>query len=147
VEDAFNEPESTDTKIVVNGHPGYEYLLLPADATQIDWDKASKCTEEGGDFTKTGSEGSEKYTKEFTKDSNGNVLAQNTDYKILVRKSATDTDEASNPEEYGAYTKDSAPGEGEGYNLDYPDEIIWITDGYEIRLTSPEGGQPAAARG
>jgi signal peptidase I len=110
--DTWDKDTANPNTIEVNGKDDYEYLVLPADvatSTDVDWSKADKCPK---DFTNS--------KKSYTKDSNGNPIQDNKDYTILVRKSETGTSMPSNPVTVPAYTTQTPPAEGEGYEEDYP---------------------------
>ena len=110
--------EQTDHSVTINTIAGYQYAITAGDAVPVTtWSDAVT------------SDGAMEFTA-LTGTATG--LSAATMYKIWVRIAETDDAEASNPGSINTYTAQAAPAAGEGYAINYGDETITISAGYEV---------------
>lgn len=98
---------------VENSVSGQQYVVVPAGATAIDWSKAQSGN--GGALT-------------FEN------LNPGTAYVVYTRTAETEAAMPSQVSSTSVTTAAAAPSAGEGYAIDYSNETITVTNGYEVRV-------------
>lgn len=102
---------------VANSVSGQQYVVVPAGATNIDWSQAQSGN--GGALT-------------FEN------LNPGTAYVVYTRTAETEEAMPSQVSSTSVTTAAATPNEGEGYALDYSNETITVTNGYEVRVENGE---------
>lgn len=102
---------------VADSVSGQQYVVVPAGTTDIDWNQAQS--------------------------GNGSALTfenlnSGTAYVVYTRTAETEEAMPSQASSIRVTTAAAAPNEGEGYAIDYSNEIITVTNGYEVRVENGE---------
>ena len=94
-----------------------QYVVVPASTTDIDWNQA--LSGNGGALT-------------------FDNLNSGTAYVVYTRTAETEAAMPSQVSSTSVTTAAATPNEGEGYAIDYSNEIITVTNGYEVRVENGE---------
>lgn len=94
-----------------------QYVVVPASTTDIDWNQA--LSGNGGALT-------------------FESLTPGTAYVVYTRTAETEAAMPSQVSSTSVTTAAATPNEGEGYAIDYSNEIITVTNGYEVRVENGE---------
>ncbi len=98
---------------VENSVSGQQYVVVPAGATAIDWSKAQ-----------SGNSGALTFEN----------LNPGTAYVVYTRTAETEAAMPSQVSSTSVTTAAAAPSAGEGYAINYGNETITVTNGYEVRV-------------
>lgn len=111
---APSDVSATDSSVTVaDSVSGQQYVVVPAGVTAIDWSKAQSGN--GGALT-------------FEN------LNPGTAYVVYTRTAETEAAMPSQASSTSVTTAAAAPSAGEGYAIDYSNETITVTNGYEVRV-------------